>query len=230
MINSENLNQILKEQGTIMNGKVKFGLLSCIWILLTSGFLSAETTFGKNYVEGSLSFINFGDGEMSEIFGNANEISGKINFNITSHFDLSLGAGYFWAEGSDQGFNLDLSSTSISLILNYFFNNGNQFVPYFRSGIIFLSSELKATGFGGSETVEESDFGLLVGFGFGYSITENVYLNLGLDYYTVNDEDGLQFAAQIGFWFNESIIGTFGGSLDLDNDSSAVSVGVIISF
>ncbi len=106
----------------------------------------------------------------------------QIEFNLGfTETDLAL-----TIDGRDDVDALDLKQIPIVIMLQYMFNDySEKFTPYLEAGIGLYLNDITGNSAGwieGSDIEAENDFGVLVGIGAEFPISEKASLNIDLKY------------------------------------------------
>ena len=212
-----------------MSRKLSLALVGAIALGTIAGVSDAETLLGKNYVGGSFRIVKFGDDQLDQLLGNGYGVNGVANINLSQNIDLKLGAGYIWADGDEGGVEIDLTGVAAGGDLIYFFNPNEKVNPYIGVGMAVVNSEVEVSGFGVSESEDDTEVGFGGGVGVELEFTEQVLFRFGLDYFNIDSEDSIDLGIAAGYWFNESVMGSIGGSYDFDSEDAAASIGLILA-
>lgn len=208
------------------------------WLLATLGIMTligatlssvqAETLLGKNYIGGSFGIVKFGDDELDEVLGTGYGFDAGGNINLNPNIDLQLYVAYAWADGETEGIEIDISGRGGGADLIYFFKPEERVNPYIGAGFALIKSEVEVSGFGETEGEDDTEVGYGAEIGVELEFTEHVLFNFSLDYFNIDDEDGVDINVSVGYWFNEQMLGGIGGSYDFDDEDASVSIGLIV--
>lgn len=199
--------------------------------MLVAGMVSesrAETLLGKDYAGGLLEITKFGDDYLDDLLGLGYGLEGFVNVNLHDNIDLNLGLGYLWAEGDDDGVDMEVDGVVVEADLIYFFKPGEKVNPYVSAGLALVDREVEVTVAGDTESDGDTEVGYGAGAGVELELTAKTLLRLGVDYFNIDDEDSVELGGFAGYWFTDRLLGTIGGGYDFEYEDTYARIGFIV--
>ena len=186
----------------------------------------AETLLGKDSIGGSLAILRYGDDALDTVFGLAYGFEGNAAINLTEHSDLGLSVAYVWADGEAEGVEIDLSAIGAGIDFVYSFNPGEAVNVYSVVGLMLAKTSAQVSGFGGSESADDTDLGWRGGFGVEFESSGNGLFRISITGSSLGDSTSLPLSGGCGYWFSDKMLAVISGTYDLDSQNTTLQVGI----
>jgi len=187
----------------------------------------ADTLLGKDYIGGSFTIIHFGDDSLDDLFGNAYGFDALGNINLSTNIDLQLGLGYYWAEGSVLGVDVDYTAVIAAADIIYFFKPNEQINPYVGAGLAIVRTKVEVSGPVGSADDDDTEVGFGCQAGVELEVTKKILCDFSLSYFNIDSEDDVNINAGIGYWFNDRWMGFLGATYAFDYEDATATLGLL---
>ena len=193
-----------------------------------SPVVQAEKLAGKNYISGSVGAWKFGDDFLDDLFGTSTVLGVAAQKNMTSNLDLQLGITWYSADGSDGGIEVDYFSSSVGTALIYNFLPQDQFNPYLAVSVAYVEMDAKMSGFGMSETVDDSDAAFAIGGGIEFEEWKALF-GLTLAYTWMDSKDDVGIGANAGIWITDKVLCGVGASYAIDGEDISGDFSFVVT-
>jgi len=201
---------------------------SALAVLFLLASAPAQSLLGTPHVGFSADALTFGDNELDRVLGTTYGVSAHANFALAEALDLKVTGSYLESEGSLEETKVDFKGMTLGANLVYAFAPQGQLTPYVRGGLFYVDTEVVAKQGDIRIATEDSDYGLELGGGVEFLVSEALLLNLDLAYVNQDQDDGIVVEGKLGYWLNAHALAYLSGAYDFDDDNRLASVGILV--
>ncbi len=186
---------------------------------------SARTLIGENYTAVTYSYLDFGGGPKKFLDnGHGGSVTLNLNDDSDDH-DFQLGVDYTTADGMWLNQDVDISTFGFRADLVQRLNDGERAKPYFNIGLRVLDTDVT----GQAPEKNDTDVGLGIGLGIEFELFPTISARFSANHDNVGGDHNY-FAAQLGWWITEHLVGTVSYARETDADANIITAGGAILF
>ncbi len=200
------------------------GLIILTIVCIVFQTASARTLIGENYTAVTYSQLDFGDGPKG-FLDNGHGGSVTLNLNDDSENDFQFGVDYTTAEGVRLNQDVEISTFGFRADFVQRLNDSERAKPYFNIGLRVLDIDVTGPGL----EADDTDVGLGIGLGIELELTPFLSARFSANHDNVGGDHNF-FAAQLGWWITEHLVGTVSYARETDADANIITAGGAILF
>lgn len=160
--------------------------------------------------------------------------NGSLRIPVNANVDLVGNLGQSLAEGFVEGYEIEATSTYLSVLLQYQFAPRAVVNPFVEAGILWAryEEEYRDDYYYYGETIyEDDDVGFVFGGGLELNIDEQVSLNIGVAYETeILDADEIAVSAGLNCWATPNLLLSLYCSHGFESENTGLAGGIAFGF